>query len=284
MDDAFARDWLSCSIRPLLKPGGLVSAGAGFRKRLPQHPHWTLLLGLSGNCHFEGPRRSGIITDSSACLLPPFTPGELSATQPMTYYVVCFDVLTRKGRDPLADLQLPAVIPLRDGELMRRHCQEMLGLAADYAFRDAPARVRGRAVIDRMLADVLADGFALGVLQSMRQRPPAWFAAALDWLDRHALQAHCNLPTLSRNAGCSPAHLVRTFRACLDETPIGRRDRLRLEWAARTLTEQPAISVAEVARRCRFSHSTAFSRAFRRRFGIAPRDWVRGGASHRGDG
>ena len=164
MDDAFARDWLSCSIRPLLKPGGLVSAGAGFRKRLPQHPHWTLLLGLSGNCHFEGPRRSGIITDSSACLLPPFTPGELSATQPMTYYVVCFDVLTRKGRDPLADLQLPAVIPLRDGELMRRHCQEMLGLAADYAFRDAPARVRGRAVIDRMLADVLADGFALGVL------------------------------------------------------------------------------------------------------------------------
>ena len=113
MDSDFLRDWLNCAILPLARPGGTVSGESGFCKTLQQHDHWTLLLGLAGVCKFHG--SGGVLTlaPGSACLLPPSTPARLSAEQSMTYYVVCFNIVALQGRDPLARLPLPAVVPLR---------------------------------------------------------------------------------------------------------------------------------------------------------------------------
>jgi AraC-like DNA-binding protein len=48
-------------------------------------------------------------------------------------------------------------------------------------------------------------------------------------------------------------------------------------YAAALLDETPAWSVAEVAARSGFADSNYFSRQFRRRFGVAPREFRRRG-------
>jgi AraC family transcriptional regulator len=97
------------------------------------------------------------------------------------------------------------------------------------------------------------------------------------------LSADLSLAALSRLAGWSPAHLQRTFRAAIGESPKEYVARLRLERAAFRLLVYDD-TVIEIALDCGYDNHETFTRAFRRRFGVAPSEYrraVRGrGASH----
>ncbi len=95
------------------------------------------------------------------------------------------------------------------------------------------------------------------------------------------IQAHLDedlsLAALSRKAGLSPFHLQRRFKAAVGETPKAYTSRLRLERGAFRLLVHDS-NVLDIALECGFQNHEAFLRAFRRRFGRAPRDyrkWVR---------
>jgi AraC-like DNA-binding protein len=83
---------------------------------------------------------------------------------------------------------------------------------------------------------------------------------------------------LADEARYSVAQYYRKFRKELGETPVELRRRLRLERAAFELTRTGA-PIASVAFRAGFTAAETFCRAFRRRFGVAPGQYRRLGAT-----
>lgn len=99
-------------------------------------------------------------------------------------------------------------------------------------------------------------------------------ARALDRLERTATEP-LDRAGLARAAGVSPRQLDRLFRAQLGRTVRDHQRELRLE-RARQLLQRTAIPVLEVALACGFASASELARAYRRRFGHAPRDERRG--------
>jgi AraC-like DNA-binding protein len=96
--------------------------------------------------------------------------------------------------------------------------------------------------------------------------PPV--ARAVDLLDRH-YRRNPPLAELARAAGRSPNHLHQAFRAALGCTPAAYAEQLRLR-DAQVLLADPALTVAEVARRCGYADPFHFSRVVRRACGASP--------------
>jgi AraC family transcriptional regulator len=84
---------------------------------------------------------------------------------------------------------------------------------------------------------------------------------------------------LARRAYWSRTHFHRLFRALVDETPAAMRRRLLLERAAWQLGRS-AESVTCIALDAGYGSLEAFTRAFRRAFGISPSLYRRLGATH----
>ena len=101
-----------------------------------------------------------------------------------------------------------------------------------------------------------------------------WVDRILAVLDRvHArLDAEIDPVALAREAGFSPHHFHRVFRGMTGESVMGHVRRLRLERAALQLKHGDA-PVTAVALASGYGSHEAFTRAFRERFGVAPRDY-----------
>ena len=82
-----------------------------------------------------------------------------------------------------------------------------------------------------------------------------------------------DLNRLADVACMSKYHLSRVFSDYLYETPFEFLARARLEQAARSLKYLNQKSITEIAFDCGFSSAQNFSRAFRQRFQVAPRDY-----------
>ena len=74
---------------------------------------------------------------------------------------------------------------------------------------------------------------------------------------------------LAREAGISPFHFSRTFKAKIGVTPHEHIRRLRLRHA-RTLLVQTDLSIFEVAVACGYAHDGHFAAAFQKAFGRSP--------------
>lgn len=79
------------------------------------------------------------------------------------------------------------------------------------------------------------------------------------------------LGQLARLANYSPAHLVRAYATTFGETPSGQLARVKLACAQKLLRQQ-GYAVSDVASACGFESRTAFSRAFKRCYGVSPSD------------
>ncbi|MEL6277987.1 MAG: helix-turn-helix domain-containing protein, partial [Pseudomonadota bacterium] len=78
------------------------------------------------------------------------------------------------------------------------------------------------------------------------------------------------LAAVAETAGLGERHLTRLMREHLDASPSAFYLRLRLT-RARQLLLQTSMSAQEVAIACGFRSAAHFSSAYRRQFGLAPR-------------
>ena len=78
-----------------------------------------------------------------------------------------------------------------------------------------------------------------------------------------------DLQTLAREAGISPYHFHRAFRAAFGQTPHAYRTGLRMAHARRLL-ETSELSVIEVSTTVGFASAASFANLFRRTFGTPP--------------
>jgi len=78
--------------------------------------------------------------------------------------------------------------------------------------------------------------------------------------------------TLAATAGFSLPHFHRLFLAQVGESPAAYIRRLRMERAGRKL-RMGAIDIGEVALAAGYESHTAFSKAFKQYFGLAPSEF-----------
>ncbi len=167
---------------------------------------------------------------------------------------------------------LPPVVVLARGEFDGR----LLDLLADEATRDEPAQ---SAVLDRLLDLVL-----IAALRGWfaRAEAPAWYHAYGDPLVGKALRllqhnpAHpWTVAALADAVGSSRAALARRFTDLVGEPPMAFLTEWRLALAADLLQESDA-TVEAIARRVGYGSAFALSAAFKRHFGVSPRDHRQG--------
>ena len=88
------------------------------------------------------------------------------------------------------------------------------------------------------------------------------------------LDGDLSLARLAERAGASQGHFHRSFRPASVETPKAYTQRLRIERVALRLLLHDE-TILDVAIDCGFASHETFTRAFGRRFGVAPRDYRR---------
>ena len=88
------------------------------------------------------------------------------------------------------------------------------------------------------------------------------------------LDRHISLRELGVVASLSSFHLARSFKLAFGAAPISYHRALRLERAAHLL-RRGNLTVAEIADRVGYSDAVAFTHAFRKHFGFAPRHLAR---------
>lgn len=89
-------------------------------------------------------------------------------------------------------------------------------------------------------------------------------------LMEHNIEKTMTLPMLAAKVGCSQRDLEARFARAFGATPRQVYTHIRLTAAHRLVTETP-LSIAEIAGRTGYDDASAFTRAFRRQFGEAPR-------------
>lgn len=97
------------------------------------------------------------------------------------------------------------------------------------------------------------------------------FRRILNYLDEHSGRI-IRLDTLAADFGLSKSSLLRMFREMLGTSPIDHLLNLRLEKGARRLRDG-SESIIEIAVGCGFGDGNYFSKMFRRKFGVSPRDY-----------
>lgn len=175
---------------------------------------------------------------------------------------------------------LPPIIVLPHGDFDSR----LLDLLADEATKDEPAQ---GAVLDRLLDLVL-----IAALRAWfaREDAPAWYHAYSDPLVGKALRllqhnpAHgWTVASLADAVGVSRAALARRFTDLVGEPPMAFLTEWRLALAADLLQESDA-TIEAIARQVGYGSAFALSAAFKRHFGVSPRDHRQGAtpAEHSG--
>lgn len=145
-----------------------------------------------------------------------------------------------------------------------------------YAAQALAAGGAGAASSLARLAELLFAEAVRAYLESLPPRQGGWLAGLRDpFVGRALALMHedptraWTLPTLSRAAGLSRSALTRRFTACTGVPPMRYLASCRLQRAAQRLRES-AMPVARVAFDAGYTSEAAFTRAFKREFGIAP--------------
>ncbi|WP_404816806.1 AraC family transcriptional regulator [Streptomyces thermolineatus] len=173
-----------------------------------------------------------------------------------------------------------AVVPDDDCTAVREylHLQALLDT-------DRPDR---QVVLDRLL-----DWLLVCTLREWFDRPeadpPAWYRALGDDVVGPVLRAvhrepgrPWTLASLAAEAAVSRTTLAKRFRELVGEPPLAYLAQWRMALAS-DLLEDPAVTVAEVARRVGYADAFGFSAAFKRLRGVSP-SAHRAGAAHRPPG
>ncbi|MEU2032118.1 AraC family transcriptional regulator [Nocardia amamiensis] len=167
---------------------------------------------------------------------------------------------------------LPPVIVLQRGDFDSR----VLDILVDEATKDQPAQ---SAVLDRLLDLVL-----IAALRAWfaRNDAPAWYHAYGDPLVGKALRLLQHNPAhgwtvagLADAVGVSRAALARRFTDLVGEPPMAFLTEWRLALAADLLQESDA-TIEAIARQVGYGSAFALSTAFKRHFGVSPRDHRQG--------
>lgn len=103
----------------------------------------------------------------------------------------------------------------------------------------------------------------------------ARIVAARQYIDPHYME-DLSLEQVAEAVSANPSYLSYIFRKGTGITFLQYLTNVRLQAACRLLTEQPGLSLEDVASRVGYHSASYFHKIFRSRFGISPRQWKPG--------
>jgi AraC family transcriptional regulator len=122
--------------------------------------------------------------------------------------------------------------------------------------------------IESLALEMLVAASRLPESDSPHGRPPAWLSRVREIVHAKFLQ-RLSAAEVASEVGVHPAHLARVFRSQYRLSMGAYVRTLRLEWAARRLTESDD-PLSDVGLDAGFADQSHFTRAFRRHAGITP--------------
>ena len=105
--------------------------------------------------------------------------------------------------------------------------------------------------------------------------PPDILVAVVDWIETH-LDEPLTLDRIAGQALLSPHHFSRLFTARMGRSVMAHVRGRRLVRAGHRLAADPGLQLVDLASDCGFDSQEAFTRAFRRVFGVSPGRFRRG--------
>jgi AraC-like DNA-binding protein len=166
---------------------------------------------------------------------------------------------------------LPAIVVLRNDSW---DCP-VLPLLATEVVKDEPGQ---QVVLDRLL-DLLVVAALRAAFSRADAEVPAWWRAYGDPIVGRALRMMHRDPghpwtvaELAAGSGASRAALARRFHELVGEPPMAFLTGWRMALAA-DLVLEPGASVGAVSRRVGYGSPFTFSTAFKRTYGLSPRDY-----------
>jgi AraC-like DNA-binding protein len=220
--------------------------------RSHDHPHHQVVLGLQGILEMEIDGQGGRVDLAQGALVPVGTRHAFAGVGANRFVTLDIPAGDAAGGDCLFGERRPFFAI----------SQPVAHLLAFIRSRGADAAVQ-RDRIAPLLAGALAADLAPG-----RAAAPLQLCRAVDFLRRSFGQTIDNADVAAA-AGVSAARLHVLFREWMNTSPGRYLLRLRLEHAREQLLGGRE-TIAEIALTAGFSEQSAFSRAFRRRFGDSP--------------
>jgi AraC-like DNA-binding protein len=186
-------------------------------------------------------------------------------------FVVCSRALLRPFLDALPRLLR---IPLGDGPAAAL-VQELVRTGVSESSAERP----GSASIRTKLSELLFVEAMRRYADSLPPERRGWLAGLQDLhIGRTLALLHGDpgnawtVESLARQVGLSRSALAERFVELVGQTPIQYLTRWRLALAAQALREE-ATPISRLAERSGYESEAAFSRAFKREFGMAPSAW-----------
>jgi transcriptional regulator GlxA family with amidase domain len=109
------------------------------------------------------------------------------------------------------------------------------------------------------------------ISQGPAVKSPKPIETSLRWFSENMEHAP-SLNRVAHAAGISSAHLRRLFHRIFQASPKNVFDQLRFQRAMQLMAD-PATKLESVSEQCGFGSASAFSRAFRNKFGCSPNAW-----------
>jgi AraC-like DNA-binding protein len=208
-------------------------------------------------------------------------PGDFAVYATTAPYSLLFDhgVHAHFFRFPLRDLALPETVVREVSARTFLADDPVAGLVATYLQRLATSpELRGLTVADALAqptVELVRAALAGAAGDTAAAREPLHSTLAARVLEH--VRLHLADPDLGAASIAAAHHVsVRHLYAVLARAGIGLGDRIRsdrLEACRRDLARDPGAAVGAVARRWGFVDASHFSRAFRAKYGMSPREW-----------
>lgn len=156
---------------------------------------------------------------------------------------------------------------------MCRRLRELAGKALAYRQRPSPGMMlcyeHVLLELSLMLYEAKRDHAAEGLGGSLDNDRRV--GEALRWFSDR-IESNPSQAEVARAVNVSPAHLRRLFHEVLQAAPKQMFDQLRFLRAIQLMTDS-TVKLSLVSAACGFESQSAFSRAFKAKFGCAPAEW-----------
>jgi AraC-like DNA-binding protein len=165
-----------------------------------------------------------------------------------------------------------------------RRANEWLNATVRFLRRETQEPGMGSETIITRLIDVLFVEAVRAWLKDQPEGSAGWLGALRDpsigtalGLIHQAPEKQWTVPALAAQVGMSRSPFAARFTALVGQAPMSYLKRWRLQLAARLLQNQ-TLALSSIAEQVGYESTPAFSRVFKREFGVAPGQYRRGGA------
>ena len=251
--------------------GDLVAQG-GDTPPSPGHPSFLVSLQVEGRAVVQQDDRKASLGPGDFALYDGDRPYEMALEGPFEQIVLRLPANALRGS--LRDLGRLTAVAVRGDHIEGRLLVEMIRtLWRDFETLEPAARL----AVSNGVVNLLIAGLHTLVVADASPSPDSSFVhleRIKRLVDSKLGDPELTVTSIARQLGLSTGHLHRIFKA--EAVPLAHYIWLRrLEACSRDLLDPrlSARSIGEVAYRRGFKDAAHFSRSFKERFGISPREW-----------